>query len=120
VKQIRHHAMTARSPSPPSSPRRIEAAPGSQAPLDAGRTTVRVLDVTKSTTKDVSYPAGGRVSGLMEAVEAAFGVPAKRQRLICAGRIMRADDLVSSYYSRDTASSVSREEARPLPGVSAR
>lgn len=58
---------------------------------------VRVLDVKQSRTKDVEYDGSARVKGLMEAVEATFGVPTGRQRLICSGRMMRPSELLSSY-----------------------
>mmetsp|Transcript_22281 Transcript_22281/g.68570 ORF Transcript_22281/g.68570 Transcript_22281/m.68570 type:complete len:268 (+) Transcript_22281:31-834(+) len=61
---------------------------------------VRVLDVKESCTKDVEFDyatPSARVQGLMEAVEATFGVPANRQRLICSGRMMRASELVGTY-----------------------
>lgn len=58
--------------------------------------TVRVLDVSGS-AKEVGVSAVGRVSALMEAVEEAFGVSMSRQRLICGGRIMKAEEPLSSY-----------------------
>jgi len=65
------------------------------------KSRVRVLDVTKSVTKEVEYDSS-RVKGLMEAVEATFGVPASRQRLICAGRMMRPSEPLSNYTLSQT------------------
>jgi len=66
---------------------------------DSDRRRVRVLDVKENRTKEVEYDYStmARVKGLMEAVEGTFGVPASRQRLICAGRLMRATELLSVY-----------------------
>lgn len=57
---------------------------------------VRVLDMSGS-AKEVDVSPLGRVSALMEGVEKAFGVSSSRQRLICGGRIMKAEDPLSSY-----------------------
>eukprot|EP00630_Chrysocystis_fragilis_P003060 CAMPEP_0197395302 /NCGR_PEP_ID=MMETSP1165-20131217/6699_1 /TAXON_ID=284809 /ORGANISM="Chrysocystis fragilis, Strain CCMP3189" /LENGTH=200 /DNA_ID=CAMNT_0042921063 /DNA_START=22 /DNA_END=624 /DNA_ORIENTATION=+ len=86
---------------------------------------VRVLDVSGS-AKEVGVSSVGRVSALMEAVERAFGVSLSRQRLICGGRIMKADEPLSSYTlgthstvhlcprSTDPPPTSSTEEPAPL------
>ncbi|KAJ8603360.1 hypothetical protein CTAYLR_004295 [Chrysophaeum taylorii] len=75
--------------------------------------TVRILSVSGA-AKEVSV-VGSRVSSLMEAVEEAFGVAPARQRLICSGRIMRPDDLLSAYALNGTIHLFPRTEpAVPL------
>lgn len=80
--------------------------------------TVRVLDVSGS-AKEIGVSPVGRVSSLMEAVEEAFGVSLSRQRLICHGRIMNADEPLSKYKlgSGSTVHLCPRATDQPAPAT---
>uniref|UniRef100_A0A7S3JWX2 Ubiquitin-like domain-containing protein n=1 Tax=Aureoumbra lagunensis TaxID=44058 RepID=A0A7S3JWX2_9STRA len=90
------------------------------APLPAAEEylVVRVLDVKKNVTREVKC-VGGRVEKLMEAIDKEFGIPIKRQRLICSGRLLRADERLDASISKTIHLFPRSEDAPPARSITA-